>query len=122
VAVGAVLSDAVLLLRSRPIHSVSAAIEFARPVIDWHVPEADCRQLSTGTVSTSAAGRSSFCLPFRVAFNYSSPPLDPSQHGHCRTTLGVAYNHCPINVQGATGWLGGRVVSVLDSGAEGPGF
>jgi len=83
VAVGAVLSDAVLLLRSRPVHSVSAAIQFARPVIDWHVHEADCRQLSTGTVSTSAAvGRSSFCLRFRVAFNYSSPPLDPSQHGH----------------------------------------
>ena len=82
VAVGAVLSDAVLLLRSRPIHSVSAAIQFARPVIDWHVHEADCRQLSTGTASTSALGRSSFCLRFSVAFNYSSPPLDPSQHGH----------------------------------------
>jgi len=25
-------------------------------------------------------------------------------------------------LKGATGWLGSRVVSVLDSGAEGPGF
>jgi len=78
VVVGAFLGDAVLLLRTRPIHSVSAAIHFGRPVIEWR--EANCRQLITGTL-LAAAGDDAFCLPLTIVFSYSSPPEDPSQHG-----------------------------------------
>ena len=80
VAVGAFISDAVLLLRTRPIHRVSAAIEFGRPVIEWH--QANCRTLvATEHLPVAAAGDRAFCLQLTVVFNYSSPPEDLSQHG-----------------------------------------
>jgi len=78
VAVGAFISDAVLILRTRPIHSVSAGIEFDRPVIEWY--HANCPELVTKALS-SAAGDNAFCLQLTIVFSYSSPPEDPSQHG-----------------------------------------
>jgi len=78
VAVSAFVSDAVLLLRMRPIHSVWAGIEFGRPVIDWQ--KANCPGLITEPLS-AAAGDQAFCLQLNVVFNYSSPTEDPSQHG-----------------------------------------
>ena len=77
-AVGAFISDAVLLLRTRPIHSVSAAIEFGRPIIEWR--QANCRELVVKPLS-SAKGDNAFCLQLTVVFNYSSPAEDLSQHG-----------------------------------------
>jgi len=88
VAVGAFVNDAVLLLRTRPIHTVSAAIEFGRPVIEWHL--ANCRELVTEHLS-AAAGDNAFCLQLTIVFNYSSPAEDLSQHGddtfHCATGI-----------------------------------
>ena len=78
VAVGAFISDAVLLLRTRPIHSVLADIEFGRPVIEWH--RASCHQLVTEALS-AAVGDNAFCLQLTIVFNYSSPAEDPSHHG-----------------------------------------
>ena len=77
-AVGAFISDAVLLLRTRPIHSVSAAIEFGRPIIEWR--QANCRELVVKPLS-AAKGDNAFCLQLTVVFNYSSPAEDLSQHG-----------------------------------------
>ena len=79
-AVGAFISDAVLILRTRPIHSVSVDIEFGRPVIEWH--RANCYQLVSEDLS-AAAGDNAFCLQLTIVFNYSSPAEDPSQHGNC---------------------------------------
>jgi len=78
VAVGAFTSDAVLILRTRPIHTVSADIEFGRPVIEWH--RASCPKLVPETL-LAAAGDKAFCLQLVLVFNYSSPAEDPSQHG-----------------------------------------
>ena len=78
-AVGAFISDAVLLLRTRPIHRVSAAIEFGRPVVEWR--RANCRELVTEPLS-AAEGDDAFCLQLTIVFNYSSPAEDPSHHGN----------------------------------------
>ena len=45
----------------------------------------------------------------------------------CLGTVNDLINECMkelayINARSKTGWLGGRVISVLDSGAEGAGF
>jgi len=78
VAVGAFINEAVLLLRTRPTHSVSADIEFGRPDIQWQRP--NCPQPVVRALSV-AAGDRAFCLPFTVVFNYSAPAEDPSHHG-----------------------------------------
>jgi len=85
VAVGAFISDAVLILRTRPIHTVSAGIEFGRPVIEWH--RGNCPELVPEALS-AAAGDSAFCLQLVLVFNYSSPADDPSQHGD------ITYHSC----------------------------
>jgi len=63
------------------------------------------------------------------ALSHSAPPATPAQY--CDTTrLFVCLSACPpaylenhkCPIYCACGWLGRRVVSVLDSGAEGPGF
>ena len=78
VAVGAFVSDVVLLLRTRPIHTVSVAIEFGRPDIEWY--KTNCPELVTEALS-AARGHNAFCLQITVVFNYSTPAEDPSQHG-----------------------------------------
>ena len=78
VAVGAFINETVLLLRTRPTHSVSAGIEFGRPDIQWQRP--NCPQPVVRALSV-AAGDRAFCLPFTVVFNYSAPAEDPSHHG-----------------------------------------
>ena len=77
-AVGTFVSDAVLLLRTRPIHNVSVAIEFGRPVIEWY--RANCLELVTKAVA-KATGDYAFCLQITIVFNYFAPPEDPSLHG-----------------------------------------
>jgi len=83
VAVGAFISDAVLILRTRPIHSVSARIDFGREVIEWQ--RANCPDVISERMSAADNGDHAFCLQLTVVFNYSSPAEDPSQHGdqHC---------------------------------------
>ena len=79
VAIGAFISDAVLLLRTRPIHTVSAGIEFGRPVIEWQ--QANCPALVREALPV-AAGDHAFCLDITLVFNYTSPAGDPSQQGY----------------------------------------
>ena len=55
---------------------------------------------------------------FRSVLFFSRNRLDPSV-GH---TMDVLSPFISVLCQAVTGWLGSRVVSVLDSGAEGPGF
>ena len=61
-------------------------------------------------------------LEFRVALNSLSCPCLRKRGGHVGCTERTTACYKVLRNSSPLGWLGSRVVSVLDSGAEGPGF